>query len=106
MSNFITSLLNTLSFSEKKQATAELDEASIKQWLVQKMAALLKIEPSQVDGARSFESYGLDSLVAVKVAGDLEKFMEQRLSPALLFEHPCINDLANYLASELTTTDV
>ncbi|SHN01189.1 Phosphopantetheine attachment site [Pseudomonas asturiensis] len=70
------------------------------------MSVLLKIEPSEVDCARSFESYGLDSLVAVNVAGDLEKFMEQRLSPALLFEYCSINDLSKYLANELTTSEV
>ncbi|MGE8413472.1 MAG: acyl carrier protein [Pseudomonas sp.] len=106
MSNFISNLLSTLSFSEKKQAPVELNEENIKHWLVQRMGTLLKIDPSQVDTARTFEAYGLDSLVAVKVAGDLEKFMEQRLSPALLFEYSSIDDLSKYLASELTTSEV
>lgn len=32
--------------------------------------------------------------------------MEQRLSPALLFEYSSIDDLSKYLANELTTSEV
>lgn len=105
MSNLLTGLLNKLSFAEKKQEFVEINEATIKEWLVARMARQLKIDPAVVDSSRSFEQYGLDSIVAVQVAGDLERFVEQRLSPALLFEHQTIDDLSQYLASELSTSD-
>lgn len=105
MSSLLTGLLNVLSFAEKKQEFGEINQASIKQWLVERMARQLKIDPAAVESSRSFESYGLDSIVAVQVAGDLEKFLEQRLSPALLFEHQTIDDLSQYLASELATSE-
>ncbi|MBA2779439.1 acyl carrier protein [Billgrantia kenyensis] len=105
MSTFMKSLVNRLSFAEKKQEPVEITEASIKLWLVQRMAKQLKIDPADVETDRSFDSYGLDSIVAVQVAGDLEKFLEQRLSPALLFEHRSIDELTRYLASELVTSE-
>jgi acyl carrier protein len=105
MSTFMKSLVNRLSFAEKKQESVEITEASIKLWLVQRMAKQLKIDPVDVETDRSFDSYGLDSIVAVQVAGDLEKFLEQRLSPALLFEHRSIDELTRYLASELVTSE-
>lgn len=105
MASFMTKLVNTLSFAEKKQEFGEVTEAKLQHWLVERLARQLKIDPSQVDSGRSFESYGLDSIVAVQVAGDLEKLLEQRLSPALLFEYQNIDALAHYLASEMALTE-
>ena len=73
----------------------------IRQWLVKRLAKQVKIDPATIDTAKKFESYGLDSIVAVQVSGDLEKLVEQRLSPALLFEHPSIDELSTHLATEL-----
>jgi acyl carrier protein len=105
MSKFFTNLLNVLSFAEKEQSLGEVNEETIKTWLIDRLARQLKIEHSEIDTSRRFEAYGLDSLVAVKVAGDLEKLLEQRLSPALLFEHQTIDDLSNYLGSELAVAE-
>ena len=73
----------------------------IRQWLVKRLAKQVKVDPSAIDTAKNFEQYGLDSIVAVRVSGDLEKLVEQRLSPALLFEHPSIDELSAHLATEL-----
>jgi acyl carrier protein len=77
-----------------------LGEAGIKDWLVQRLARHLKVDASEIDPAKPFEAYGLDSRMAVRVAGELEKVVERRLSPALLFEHPAIDELASFLANE------
>lgn len=106
MSSLLTSLLNKLSFAEKKHDLGEINEESIKAWLIQRLAQQLKITPSDIESNRSFESYGLDSIVAVQVAGDLEKLLEQRLSPALLFEYQTIDALSYYLVSELAASDI
>jgi acyl carrier protein len=82
-------------------ATGPLDEAGIKEWLVQRLARHLKVDASQIDPAKAFEAYGLDSRMAVQVAGELEKLVERRLSPALLFEYSSIDQLAAFLAKEI-----
>jgi len=78
-----------------------LSEQVIKRWLVERLAKQLSVKPDQIDASVSFSSYGLDSMVAVKVSGDLEKLVERRLSPALLFEHPTIDALTQHLVGEL-----
>jgi acyl carrier protein len=78
-----------------------LSEQVIKRWLVERLAKQLSVKPEQIDSSVAFSSYGLDSLVAVKVSGDLEKLVERRLSPALLFEHPTIDALTQHLVGEL-----
>ncbi|MEQ8967980.1 MAG: acyl carrier protein [Azospirillaceae bacterium] len=82
-----------------------LSEAYIKKWLVDRLAQHMKVDPSEIDPAKSFESYGLDSRMAVRVAGELEKVVERRLSPALLFENPNIDALAKYLAEEASNAE-
>ena len=51
----------------------------------------------EVDTAKPFDAYGLDSRAAVQVSGALEKVVERRLSPGILFDHETIDDLADHL---------
>jgi len=62
---------------------------------------MVKIDQAQVDTAKPFQAYGLDSLAAVQVSGALEKVVERRLSPAILFDHETIDELADHLVGEL-----
>jgi len=78
-----------------------LSEQRIKHWLIERLAKQLSLKPAQIDASVPFSSYGLDSMVAVKVSGDLEKLVERRLSPALLLEYPSIDALTEYLVKEL-----
>ena len=74
------------------------DENAVREWLVQRLAAHLKKDISELDSSRPFDQYGLDSMFAVQVTGELEKVVEMRLSPALLFENTCIDDVARVIA--------
>ncbi|WP_102144499.1 acyl carrier protein [Mycobacterium hubeiense] len=90
-------------FRRTKIATidGELTHDKLRGWLVTELARRVKCPESEVDTAKSFEAYGLDSRTAVQVSGALEKVVERRLSPAILFDHPTIDDLAAYLSQEL-----
>ncbi|GAA0463002.1 acyl carrier protein [Streptomyces stramineus] len=94
-------------FGRKKEAqlTGPLTEESLRQWLVDHLAQRIEVSPSDIDTRKSFEAYGLDSRVAVQVSGSLEKIVERRLSPGLLYEHQTIDDLSRYLAQELRLSD-
>ncbi|MCW7541931.1 acyl carrier protein [Aquabacterium sp. A7-Y] len=78
-----------------------VDEPSLRRWLVWRLAAQLRLPQSKVDTAMSFERQGLDSIAALKLSGELERLLERRLSPALLFEHDSIDRLSAFLAAEL-----
>ena len=88
-------------FKGEAKPAEPLSAAVIRDWLVRRLAKQLAVPATQIDTAATFASYGLDSMVAVQVSGDLEKLVEQRLSPALLFEHPSIDALTSHLAAEL-----
>ncbi|QFG24943.1 acyl carrier protein [Actinomadura sp. WMMB 499] len=78
-----------------------LSAESLRAWLIEHLAERVGAAPADIDTGKSFEAYGLDSRVAVQVSGALEKIVERRLSPGLLYEHQTIDDLSAHLASEL-----
>ncbi|RAY12271.1 polyketide synthase [Actinomadura craniellae] len=74
---------------------------SIRRWLIEHLAERVGESPENIDTKKTFEAYGLDSRVAVQVSGSLEKIVERRLSPGLLYEYQTVDDLSGYLAKEL-----
>ena len=90
-------------FGRKRTPTIEgpLTHEKLRAWLVAELARMVKIIEAEVDTAKPFEAYGLDSRSAVQVSGALEKVVERRLSPAILFDHETIDELADHLAGEL-----
>ncbi len=74
---------------------------SIEGWLIDKVAELLESKPHEIDIEQDFSEYGLDSVEAVNLSGELESYLECRLSPTLLWDYPNIETLAEYLANNL-----
>jgi acyl carrier protein len=90
-------------FKRKRTAkiNGKLTHEKLREWLVAELARMVRISEAEVDTAKPFDAYGLDSRAAVEVSGSLEKVVERRLSPGILFDHENIDDLANYLSQEL-----
>jgi acyl carrier protein len=84
-----------------EQIDGPFTESALREWLIRRIAKQIEVEPSAIDTTERFDNYGLDSIVAVTVAGDIEKVVKRDLSPALLFEHATIDALAAYLAAHL-----
>ena len=72
---------------------------SIESWLIDKVAELLELKPYEIDIQQDFSEYGLESVEAVNLSGELETYLECRLSPTLLWDYPNIETLAEYLAT-------
>ncbi len=78
-----------------------LTHEALRDWLVAELARKVKCAESEIDTAKAFDAYGLDSLASVEISGALERVVGRRLSPAILFDHETIDSLADYLAREL-----
>jgi acyl carrier protein len=78
-----------------------LTHERLRAWLVAELASRAKCAESEVDSAKPFDAYGLDSRASIELSGALEKVVGHRLSPLVLFDHPTIDDLADYLSREL-----
>ncbi|MEO6809431.1 MAG: amino acid adenylation domain-containing protein, partial [Isosphaeraceae bacterium] len=72
----------------------------IADWLAAKVADPLGLRASEVDRRSPFANFGLGSLQAVRLAGELEEWLERPLSPTLVYDHPTIAALAEFLADE------
>ena len=70
----------------------------IKLWLVSYLANLLKVEPDEVDTTIPFDRYGLDSVVAVGLTGDLEDWLGCEIDPTILYDYPTIESLVQRLS--------
>ncbi|HWE36277.1 MAG TPA: beta-ketoacyl synthase N-terminal-like domain-containing protein, partial [Isosphaeraceae bacterium] len=69
------------------------------------MASQLGVAPADIDHRATFSSFGLGSLQAVSLAGDLESWLGRPLSATLAYEHPTIESLAQHLAGESSSED-
>lgn len=72
----------------------------ITDWLVNKLSEILKIKPNEIDVREPFASYGLTSMAAVSLTGDLEDWLERPLTVTLAYNFPSIEALSGYLAGE------
>ncbi len=74
--------------------------AEIAAWIAGQVARPLGIAPEDVDHAETFAGFGLGSMQAVTLAGELEQWLGRPLSPTLAYEYPTIAALARHLAGE------
>lgn len=89
---------------KNKAATIEgpLTHDSLQAWLVGELARRLQCPVSEVDTTKPFDAFGLDSRNAVQISGALEKVLQRRLSPAILFDYSTVDELTDHLTRELS----
>lgn len=75
---------------------------TLQNWLVQNIAEQCEIDPSEVDVAKPLTNYGLDSIIAFTVVGDLEDHLEIELPATLLWDYPTIEAIAQFVATQLS----
>ncbi|MGL5510399.1 MAG: aminotransferase class I/II-fold pyridoxal phosphate-dependent enzyme [Microcoleaceae cyanobacterium] len=74
----------------------------IESWLAIKLAEKLELGSADViDRQMDFVEYGLSSMEAVNLSGELESYIGRRLPPTLLWDYPNIESLAIYLWEEV-----
>jgi acyl carrier protein len=85
---------------EPQAATPEL----IQEWLTIHLAQVLDLQPQDIDPDTAFDRYGLDSMAAVTLIGDLEEWLGQELPATLAWDYPNIAELSQYLAEVVAAT--
>ncbi len=79
--------------------------AEIEGWLIEWIAARLKVPPAQVRVSTPFLEFGLGSVDAVEMAAELEHRLGRRLSPTAVYNYPTIAAMARWLAAPPTAGD-
>lgn len=74
---------------------------NIESWLVVKLAERLEVKTDDIDIYKDFIDYGLNSIEAVNLSGELENFIGRKMPPTLLWDYPNISALVKYLVEEI-----
>lgn len=80
----------------------ERGAAEISAWLVDRLSQELELPAAEVDPAKPFAFYGLDSVHAVRLSTALEQFLGCELAPTIAYEYPSIDILSQHLARVAT----
>jgi acyl carrier protein len=73
------------------------DCEQIESWLVVRIADMLGIRADQIDLCEPFATYGLSSVDAISLTGDLEEWLGRELPATLAWDYPNIQTLARHL---------
>ena len=80
------------------QKRASFEE--IQHWLISQLAVLMKVNPEDVHVQEPFTNFGLNSIDAVSLSGDLEDYLKRPLPATLLWDFPTIETLSRHLSGE------
>ncbi|MFU8802987.1 MAG: beta-ketoacyl synthase N-terminal-like domain-containing protein, partial [Bradymonadaceae bacterium] len=69
----------------------------IEGWLVGRLASELGVEAGSIDLRSPFANYGLGSLEAISLVGELESWLEQEIPATALYDYPTVEALAKHL---------
>jgi amino acid adenylation domain-containing protein len=69
----------------------------IQAWLRLRISNLSNVDPAQIQAHEPLASYGLGSLHAVSLSGDLEEWLGRSFSPTLAYEYPTLAALSDFL---------
>jgi phthiocerol/phenolphthiocerol synthesis type-I polyketide synthase C len=88
--------------SVKSQPTESHSEIrnKLEQYLVHLVSAAIGLSANQIDVARPFNDYGLDSKSLVGMSGDVSDLLGRNLEPRLFYDYPSIGQLLNFLVPD------
>ena len=81
-----------------RQEQQAIGVEAIQHWLISHLAGALNLPTSAIDLETPFDHYGVDSLIAVTMTGDLEEWLGVEIPVTLAWDYPNIATLAAYLA--------
>lgn len=77
-------------------------QASIAQWLTGKVGSYLKVDPAEIDPSRPLAEYGLDSVYALTLCGEIEDDLGVVVEATLAWDYPTVAALAGHLHGQLS----
>lgn len=71
-------------------------------WIVERIARVLRAEAPDIDVRTPLTTLGIDSAAAVGIVGELEGLLGRPLSVTLVYDHPTVESLVRFLATDDT----
>lgn len=85
-----------------KQELSKMSETNIQEWLIYKISRLSGKPLDEVDVAKPFAEYGLDSVHAVGLSGDIENWLGISIDATVTWDYPTIEAMSKYLIAEIS----
>ncbi|MDJ0598045.1 MAG: acyl carrier protein [Crocosphaera sp.] len=93
------------SYKLDDQAAATTPVETVQNWLIKQLAEQLRLDPASIKITEPFTRYGLDSIDAVTLVGDLEDWLDLDLPDTLFWDHPTVEKSAQYLEENYDLAD-
>ncbi|CRM45470.1 acyl carrier protein [Pseudomonas fluorescens] len=77
-----------------------LEREVIEEFLLESLADLLEVPATELATDVAFDRYGIDSASVVELTAKLQTLVGRKLDATLLYDHPTIETLSTYLASD------
>lgn len=71
----------------------------LQQWVIGRVAEYCRRATSDVDPDENFTNYGMDSVYALALVGDIEDQFGQQVPATTVWDHPTINKLVAFIRS-------
>ncbi|MBD2091228.1 acyltransferase domain-containing protein [Microcoleus sp. FACHB-1515] len=82
-----------------------LTASEIQDWLLQEIAKAIGVKAEDLNPRSPFDSYGLDSMLALSVVSAAKAALGLDLSPLLLVHYPTVESLSQHLAQTLEASE-
>jgi acyl carrier protein len=70
----------------------------IRALLIAEIAVILELQQAEIDPAKGFDEYGLDSVAGVILLNAIEETLGTELEPEVVMRGRCINEIVDKLA--------
>jgi len=86
--------------SETCPGERSAEASEIARWLRRELARQMKLSEAAIEPSRPMAYYGLDSMAGLTLVVELEAYLGRPIEETALWDHPTIESLSRYLASE------
>lgn len=77
----------------------------VQKWMSEWLVVHAGIQPGDLDIDKPFGEYGLDSMTAIELSGEIEDWSGVQLTPVVAWNYPTIAKLSGYMVDQIIGTD-
>jgi acyl carrier protein len=91
---------NILPVLPVQNSEIKIDQEKVQDWLISTLAKELDFN-EEIDIYEPLANYGLSSMTAVGLAGDLEDWLDIKLPATLAWDYPSIEAISKFISDEV-----
>ena len=80
-------------------------QKELSHWIGTWLERELNLAPTEIEADKTFVRYGMDSMHAMMLVGDLEQLLARRLAPTLAWDYPTLKALGDHLGWDTEAVD-